>query len=133
MSFHHNLLATRQTHACQYITNHDYGIDRGQLRHVQCGSKKRQGLGRRVVEILGGGTLVRRCLLLTEHALTQVPRDGDRRTTTRAISALALSEVLCWLLEGGTGDGGYSQSGKGRDNKKLFILLSRYRRIEFLK
>jgi high-affinity nickel-transport protein len=30
----------RRASLCQYITNHDYGIDRGQLRHVQCGGKK---------------------------------------------------------------------------------------------
>jgi hypothetical protein len=89
---------------------------------VQCGSKKRQGLGWRVVEILGGGTGFARGShgAYREHALTQVPPDGDRQTTTRVILAQASSEVLCWLLEGGMGGGGYSPSGKGRDDK-LFI------------
>ena len=48
----------------------------------------------------------------------------DRRTTTRVISALASSEVLCWSLEGGTGDGRCSPSGKGGDNKLLIIHYS---------
>ena len=99
---------------------------------MQWGSKKRQGLGWPVVEILGGGTGFARGShgAYREHVLTQVPRDRDRRTTTRVISALASSEVLCLSWEGGTGYGGYSPSGKGRENK-LFIRF-RYLRMEFL-
>jgi hypothetical protein len=56
---------------CQHITNHDYGIDRGKVQHVQRGGRKRQqGFGRRLVEILGGG-IPGRFVLLIEHALTR--------------------------------------------------------------
>ena len=53
--FSPQLLRDSQTIACQHITNHDYGIDRRKVRHVQRGGRKRQGFRRRVVEILGGG------------------------------------------------------------------------------
>ena len=53
--FSPHLLRDSQTIACQHITNHDYGIDRRKVRHVQRGGRKRQEFRRRVVEILGGG------------------------------------------------------------------------------
>lgn len=55
--FSPHLLRDSQTIACQHITNHDYGIDRRKVRHVQRGGGKRQGFRRRVVEILGGGII----------------------------------------------------------------------------
>lgn len=84
-----------------------------------------------MVEILGGGEIYGIWISLDVHAgayrtcADSRPRI-HRQTTTRVISALASSEVLCWSLEGGMGDGGYSPSGRERDDKifSLFPVMS---------